>query len=85
MSKRYEKVLKKEKMKLKKVKRPKTIEEFMGNLTLEIKFIQNYLHKAERARMAAYEAFESMRHIIAKMQEKKLLGDNFDFDSIVEG
>ena len=84
MSKKYQRIIDKNNKKARKrVKIPNTVQDYMTNLTLDLKGIQNSLVKIETIKWQAYQTFDSMKQIIRILRRKKLLGKYEDWEDIM--
>jgi len=84
MSKRYKRIVEKHNKKARKrVKIPQTVQDFMTNLTLDLRGIQNSLVKIDTAKWQIYQAFDALKQIIRILRRKKLLGKYEDWEDLM--
>ena len=84
MSSKYLRIVERQKKKAKKrVRIPRTIEDYMTNLTIDLKGVQNILVKMDTARWNIYQAWDSIKQIIRILRRKELLGKYEDWKDII--
>lgn len=79
MSNKYQSIIKKHNKKVRRrVKLPQKIEDYITNLTIDLKSIQNNLTKIDTVRWEIYQAWDSLRDIIRILNVKeKIKIDNW--------
>jgi len=86
MSKKYQQIVNKTKKKARKrVKLPQKIQDYMTNLTMDMKDAQINLEKIEKVKMNIWQSFDSLKQVIRIMREKGLLGKLEDWDDVICG
>lgn len=84
MSKKYQRIIEKTNKKARKrVKIPQTVQDYMTNLTLDLRGIQNSLVKIDTAKWQIYQAFDALKQIIRILRRKKLLGKYEDWEDLM--
>lgn len=80
MSIKYQHIVDKTKGKARKrVKLPQKIQDYMVNLTIDLKEAQINLGQLETVKMNLWQSFDSLKQIVRILREKKLLGKYEDW------
>ncbi len=75
MSRKYQQIVNKTKGKARKrVKLPQKIQDYMTNLTVDLKDAQINLNKMEIVKMNIWQAFDSLKQTVRILQQKDLIG-----------
>ena len=84
MSRIYQNVVNKTKNKARKrVKLPQEIQDYMTNLTIDLKEAQINLAKTEAVKMNLWQSFDSLKQIVRILREKDLLGKFEDWKDLM--
>ncbi len=84
MSIKYQHIVDKTKGKARKrVKLPQKIQDYMVNLTIDLKEAQINLGQLETVKMNLWQSFDSLKQIVRILREKKLLGKYEDWRDLM--
>lgn len=84
MSRKYQQIVNKTKGKpRKRVKLPQRIQDYITNLTVDMKEAQIQLQKITRVEMNIWQAFDSLKQIIRILRQKGLLGKLEDWRDLM--
>ncbi len=84
MSRKYQQIVNKTKGKARKrVKLPQKIQDYMTNLTVDLKDAQINLAKMEIVKMNIWQAFDSLKQTVRILQQKDLIGKYEDWKDLM--